>query len=379
VRAYLDQRRQQMEIIATTTTRRGSVYDWIYPESQVPGGQLASPPPLDPLPEGDACKPTTVRSELDEEPEAWGPPGTVPILRIDPDRIHAPGTVQDFLSKYGDVSDIPLDPFDGPPPQIPPATNHYHARSAMTATNFGGEGYFNVWTPFVLHPREQSLAQIAVTAKTAAGVRQTIEAGWQVQGALYGDFATRFFVFFTTNGYTVFDHNLGGYNTLQSGWVQISPTFTPGTIITPTSVLGGEQVEMYLRIELHQGTWWVKRENEFVGYFPASLFAPDGLQMQASFIHFFGETFDDPNIPGMTVSDMGSGKSPLKDKAWQRNTAYVRYLQYQASSLGYDRQKYVPGLVEPTNANCYDITALADEAWQSHIIFGGDGQSQKCP
>jgi hypothetical protein len=191
----------------------------------------------------------------------------------------------------------------------------------MTATNFGGEGYFNVWTPFVLHPREQSLAQMAVTAKTAGGVRQTIEAGWQD-------------------------------NALQRGWVQTSPTFTPGSIVTPTSVIGGEQVELYLRIELHQGHWWVRRDNEWVGYFPASLFAPDGLQTQASWIHFSGETSDDPNIPGMTVSDMGSGKRPLQGKAWQRNTAYMHHLQYQVSPQAWDRKRYLPELIEATNKNC---------------------------
>jgi hypothetical protein len=35
VRAYLEERRQRMDILATTTTWRGSVYDWIDVRPQV--------------------------------------------------------------------------------------------------------------------------------------------------------------------------------------------------------------------------------------------------------------------------------------------------------------------------------------------------------
>jgi hypothetical protein len=43
VRAYLDGERAKLEILATTVTQRGSVYDWIDPRSQVSDGVLPIP------------------------------------------------------------------------------------------------------------------------------------------------------------------------------------------------------------------------------------------------------------------------------------------------------------------------------------------------
>jgi hypothetical protein len=386
VRAYLESRQQQMEIIATTTTRRGQVYDWIDINSQVPGGQVASPPPLDPAPDrsspGDTCGPLLARSELEEEPEALGPPGTVPVLRTDPDRIYAPGSVQDFLSKYGDASDIPsnIHEEDVPPPQVGPIFNHFYAKSHMKISNYGGEGYINLWEPFVLYKREQSTAQIAVTAGGSPTPLETVEAGWHVLGSRYGDFSTRFFVYFTTNGYTEQGPLKGGYNMVQSGWVQTSRTTPPGTILTPVSVLDGAQVEFYLRVQLHEGKWWVRYNDEFVGYYPASLFSENGLRTSADRIHFYGETNDDLAIEGMTPNDMGSGKFPIKGLEL-RTAAYMRFLQVQETPEGYDRSRYKEPFTFVSDPKCYDMLPKFDstEPWQSHFYYGGDGQNKNCP
>lgn len=384
VRAHLEARLQQMEIVATTMTQRGQVYDWIDINSQVSDGPVASPPPLDPEPDtsmhDDGCRPLVARSELEEEPEALGPPGTVPVLRIDPDRIHAPGSVEDFLSKYGDVSDAPSYVIDEtvPLPQVD-GTGHFYAKTQRTGTNYGGEGYLNVWEPFVLFPTEQSLAQAAVTVGTGIP-KESVEAGWHINGALYGDFSVRFFIYFNTNSYTQTGPLKGGYNANQSGWVQTSRKMAPGAILTPVSVLSGTQVEFYLRVQLHEGNWWVRYQDEFVGYYPASLFAEDGLRAKSDTLHFFGETNDDPNIDGMTISDMGSGKFP-GITTWMRNATYMRFLQVQEVPEGYDRKTYIPTSARPTNAKCYDLVGnyLATDAWHSQFYFGGPGQNDSCP
>lgn len=375
-----------MEIVATTTTRRGQVYDWIDIRSQVPGGEIASPPPLDPAPDtsspGDACGTLVARSELEEEPEALGPPGTVPVLRIDPDRIYAPGTVQDFLSKYGNASDIPayINEGDIPPPQAGGAFTHFYAKSHMNVSNYGGEGYLNVWGPFVIYKTEQSTAQIAVTVGGPPTPKETIEAGWHVLGSLYGDYATRFFVYFTVNGYKEVGPLKGGYNMKQNGWVQTSRTVAPGTILTSVSVLDGSQVEFYLRVQLHEGKWWVRYNDEFVGYYPASLFSSDGLGAKADRIHFYGETNDDLTIEGMTPNDMGSGKFPI-DGLEMRTAAYMRTLQVQETAEGYDRSKYRADKILITNKKCYDLLGkfTSTNAWRSHYYYGGDGQNKNCP
>lgn len=382
VRAYLEGRVASMEILATTVTRRGQVYDWIDPRSQVPDGVLPEPPTLDAQPEqgtpDDACRPKAVRGELEDEPEAWGPPGTVPVLRIDPDRIHAPGTVADFLSKYGDASDIPN--YDEIPPMASLGSQHYHAAARQWKQNYGGEGCLSVWQPFAQVPRELSIGQVAVIAVNSKNeITETIEAGWMVNGALYGDFATRFFVYFTTTGYKESGPNKGGYDMRQVGWVQTSATFTPGTILTETSALGGEQVEAYLRVELHEGKWWVRFQDEFVGYYPASLFSPTGLGTAAAALQFHGETTDDLAIAGMTVTDMGSGEFP--DAKVKRRSAYMRNLQIQDTVKAYERTQFLPKDPVATNKKCYHFIddTKATDAWHSQFYYGGPGQNPNCP
>ncbi len=97
VREYLESRRLQRAVVATTVTKWGHVYDWIDINSQAPGGDIGTPPPIGELSEASTadCAPMAVRTELEEDPEAMGPPGTVPVLWVDPDLIHAPGTLAD--------------------------------------------------------------------------------------------------------------------------------------------------------------------------------------------------------------------------------------------------------------------------------------------
>lgn len=145
--------------------------------------------------------------------------------------------------------------------------------------------------------------------------------------------------------------------------------------------MGGEQVEAYLRVELHQGNWWVRFKDEFVGYYPASLYNPTGLRIEATGLQFHGETYDDPAIAGMTVTDMGSGEFP-NPKA-KRRSAYMRYMQVQDTADASVRTTFLPppNDVQATNSKCYsfiDSTAATD-AWHSQFYYGGPGQNPNCP
>ncbi|MDI3283221.1 neprosin family prolyl endopeptidase [Polyangium sp. 15x6] len=389
VREYLESRRQQRGVVATTVTKWGHVYDWIDINSQVPGGDVGTPPPIDAPSDASTadCAPMAVRSELEEDPEAMGPPGTVPVLWVDPDLIHAPGTVADFLSRYGIEGELPSYWMDVPPPVAPDGHGHYYAKAGLKkvaggAGYYGGEGYFNVWNPFSMVPSEQSTVEVALAYKKDSSnvPDETVEAGWHVNGGLNGDFTTRFFVYYTTTRYAQQGDFRGGYNLNQAGWVQVSRTITPGVMLTPTSVLGGKQVEMYLRVELHQGKWWVRVKDEFVGYYPASMFTQDGLGTESMSVSFYGETNDDLTIPGMTENDMGSGQFPTVE-GWRRQVAFMRNLQYQWSPDG-DRTKFYTDRVGPTKKECYDIIAnfsfAPNDPWQSQIYFGGPGRSAGC-
>ena len=148
------------------------------------------------------------------------------------------------------------------------------------------------------------------------------------------------------------------------------------------SVLGGKQVEMYLRVELHQGKWWVRVKDEFVGYYPASMYTQDELGKKAQAVSFYGETNDSPTVPGMTENDMGSGKFPTIE-GWRRQAAFVRNLQYQWHPDG-ERTKFYtdPTRVWTSDPKCYQIIANfdfnPDDSWHSQIYFGGPGKNPDC-
>lgn len=391
VRAYLDARQRSLDVVATTKTRSGDTVDWIDAQSQVPNGSVATPPPDD----GEhRTINSNVRVELDDDAAGHGPDGTVPVLRLTSSRIYAPTTVADFLSRYGSAKDhwsIPdeNDPMPDtsrgargssprpPAPQEGSAFGHYYASSRQLVTNFGAEGYLNVWQPFALFPNETSIAELSVSRGSAP--KQTIEVGWHVLGRIYGDFTIRFFIYYTTNGYVSEGNGVGGYNQTFPEWVQVSKTVFPGAKISPVSIPGGTQYDGFVKIQLFNGNWWIKFQSEWVGYYPAMLFLPTGLKSQAARVSFFGETFDDALILGMTPTDMGSGLFPGIN-TWQKSAAYMRNLSFQ-STAGGAIAKYAPSSVTQTNPACYKAVGNfnAADAWGIQFYFGGPGQNILCP
>ena len=192
IRGYLRDLESSREIVATTATNSGQAIDWIPVESQTSDGTIAEPPDL----AADAGRGGGAPSsrldtavgvfELEAQPWARGPSGTVPVLR----------------------------------------RNIAEFRPACHGT-------------------------------TAGKLMQTVEAGWQVNPNLYGDWNTHLFVFYTTNGYEPEGNQLGGYNQDVTGWVQYSSTIHPGAVWNTTSVFGGPQYHATFRVCLSQGNWWV--------------------------------------------------------------------------------------------------------------------------
>lgn len=380
VRTYLESRQQKLKVVKTTTTRKGQVLDWIPIESQTSDHQIASPPPTestDFLYSQDVSQPTQlVTFELEQQQESRGPAGTIPILRRDVQQLRPVSSQQDFLSKHGGPTYLLRINDNDEIAIAATASKHWYAYSAQYETCYGGEGHINAWSPYVQWSNEFSLGQIALARGSGNG-KQTIEAGWQTYKQLYGDWEPHLFIFYTTNGYSQSGDNLGGYNQDVDGWVQYSNTLYPGALSSPVSTLGGTQYDMFVKFQLYQGNWWLKINNIWMGYYPASLFNAAGLQSQASKIAWYGEVVDAASDPDMTRTDMGSGHWPYE--GWQ-SCAYMRNLRYQSSTSG-TMNRYAPGTVKPIdNRECYDIEGHFDNtgSWQSYFWWGGSGRNAKC-
>lgn len=378
IKAFVAGNRQSLSVVATTRTKSGQEIDWIRPESQIKGGKLASPPPTHNDISTDPERPTSLAGfELETDKDARGPEGCVPVMRVNVEQLGAmrSRSLQDYLSKHGSparllqlkgdtVIPLPGDNFD-----------HRYATSIQTVNCYGGEGYINVWKPYVQWSTEMSLGQIAISRGSIQQNKlQTVEAGWQVCPSLYNDWDAHIFSFYTINNYTELGNNKGGYNRCVTGWKQVSTTIFPGAKLSPTSVFNGLQREMPVKYQLYQGNWWLRVMGEWIGYYPASLFSSSGLKTMASAIRFYGEVADDPNQAGSTKTDMGSGAWPSPVGFSQ--VAYMRNLRYQSTSGG-TMQRYKPQIVTANWPYGYGILGdfLNINFWQSQFWWGGPGIS----
>src|SRR5208337_1734516 len=75
---------------------------------------------------------------------------------------------------------------------------------------------------------------------------QTLECGWQVYPAMYGDAKPHLFIYWTADDY----NTTGCYNLTCNAFVQTGTAYAPGMALSPTSVSSGAQ---YV-IELAYGT-----------------------------------------------------------------------------------------------------------------------------
>ena len=98
-----------------------------------------------------------------------------------------------------------------------------------------------------------SLFEIAVQGGTGNG--DIVEIGWRKRS---GDASPRLFVFHWE------DWNPGCYN--GCGWVQWNPSIVPGMVVNAGT-------ESYMGWVYYEGNWWAWYANQWVGYFPETLWA----------------------------------------------------------------------------------------------------------
>lgn len=292
-------KRAALNVVKTTTTHAQTL-DWIPVGSQ--GTIAKAPPPLAPFaadPTKNAAKPI---SELEMPGVEKGPPGTVPIPRVN----------STYLTNVHGIKKPP--PAKRGVSKRQDAGIHWYVSSDQTVDNTGGSFVTSMFKAFVNNAGDFSLLQTAVTQDSSKG-GQTLEAGWinypnQVS-------QPHIFTYYTTNGYSSEGDDIGGWNQDVAGWVQVDSTYFPGTAFSSISTIGGTQYDMTMQYMLYENNWWLWVIDRWMGYYPASLYSNGitgtSLATGSNVIFFYGEIYNGENA--LTTTDMGSGN--FAETGWQ--------------------------------------------------------------
>ncbi len=377
VEEHYAKRLKSLKIVKTTRTPRGHILDWVPLESQVPDGRIPEIPP--PLPKHRAS--SHDRPELPAVGELvghvgeMGPPGTVPIRRPDVAKMDHSISLADRLRRKV------------PPPHLrrgriePPDPNrdgHFYGNANQGMTCYGCEGIFSCFAPAVSSPHSFSLIQTGL-ANSQQTDQQTLEAGWQLAPDIYGsDYAPHLFTYYTTNGYKEDKNNEGGYNRDQEGWVQVDRQFYPGMTFVGWSEWDGPQHFISIRYQLIAGKWWLNVLGDWVGYYPATLFAktpPGGstpstintLGDHGDSVGFWGEVADDNKPPS---TQMGSGYFAGKGWGW---SAYMHNLLVQTDANGTMTPFNAPTAQSDPTLYTIEDHFTDTGSLKSHMFVGGPG------
>ncbi|KAF8046893.1 hypothetical protein N665_3346s0002 [Sinapis alba] len=249
--------------------------------------------------------------------------------------------------------------------------HHEYAEASVQAPPklYGTRAVINLWNPLVEDSAtEFSISQIWISSGDYDTHNlNTIEVGWQVCPGLYNDSKTRFFIYWTSDGYK----KTGGYNLEEPGFIQISKNIVLGGSITPISSFGGNQYEMTILVWKDQksGNWWlsVGTNNTIVGYWPREIFT--SLSDHAVAVDWGGEIVNSHKFGRHTKTEMGSGHSPEEGfgkASYFRNLETVDYNNTLQSS-----QEIYPR-TEITN---YNISIFRTNDWGTSFFYGGSGSS----
>ncbi|KAF4348189.1 hypothetical protein G4B88_029684 [Cannabis sativa] len=260
--------------------------------------------------------------------------------------------------------------------------NPYHHHSITTTTpkpnvamlvtlgyNYmGAQANLNLWNPFVLED-EYSSGQIWLKAGVS-DLFESIEAGWVVNPKLYGDKATRLFVYWTKDQY----ESTGCFDLTCSGFIQTNPKVVLGGTLEPWSKERGPQYELPITItqDENTGNWWLKLgQNVAVGYWPGSLFRY--LKQSAIMVQWGGEVYS-PNVRKKphTTTAMGSGEAASAGHGFASYVKNVRIMDYSMSFT-----QWVGTWAD--EEYCYSAFNEVKYGLEPTFYFGGPGQNPLCP
>jgi hypothetical protein len=282
------------------------------------------------------------------------PEGTIPVQRLTLAHLAGFPDLPSFLRKHH-PSPAPQVP---PPPHSPPQRQlHQYATAQQDVGNVGGRSILNIWDPQVSAPQLMSLSQVWFTI---ADRSQTVEAGWQVNPARYGNTKPVLFTYWTSDGY----HTTGCYNLLCHGFVQVNGAWMLGGAFPFWSSSNGPQCEIPIAYLLDGGRWWLFVGGQPVGYFPTSIFQGGAMAQGSTRIVFGGEATTTNN---QSWPPMGSGAFAAAQQ-WQV-VAYQRQIQYFPTAGGRHDADLAAALPAPW---CYTaIPTKYNAPWNATLWFGG--------
>ncbi len=301
------------------------------------------------------------------------PEGAIPMRRVTMEDLTRFGTLRDFFSKGPGEAGRP--PRASEPPMVPPTSQalevqerqttvqatHRWAHAFQLVSNSGGHSFLCIYDPPIGTDQIFSLSQHWYVGGDGANL-QTIECGWQVYPALYGDTKPHLFTYWTADDY----NRTGCYNLTCPAFVQTSNVISPGMVVGPTSVVGGPQYAMELAYWHTGGRWWLYYNgtsgSNAIGYYPDSLYQGGALSGSASEIDYGGETVGTTTFP-----PMGSGH--FAEEGWQK-AAFQRTIAY------YTPQAMINANLTPSQAwpNCYTAKVeMFGSPWFETLWYGGPG------
>jgi Neprosin len=289
------------------------------------------------------------------------PEGTIPMRRVTLEDMTRFPTLRAFMQKGPGGAGRP--PRAAEPPTVPPT--HRWAHAYQNVNNGGGHSFLNLWRPSIGANQIFSLSQHWYVGGSGANL-QTIECGWQVYPAMYGDAQPHLFTYYTADDYAT----TGCYNLTCGAFVQTSASFAPGMVVGPISVTGGPQYRMELAYWHTGGRWWLYYNgtagSNAIGYYPDTLYGGGALAAHATEIDYGGETVGTTSFP-----PMGSGA--FANQGWQK-AAYQRTIGYWPPLGGaMINANLTPSASWP---GCYTAqVTLYAAPWYETLWFGGPGGS----
>jgi hypothetical protein len=367
MRAYVLDLYKDVTADASRIEGDGQVVDCV-PEDRHPAVRLSygdfKPPGAPPARESYGAGPPSfvgpaTREAIGISPRPPDPPGTLPMPRTTLERLARFPNLAAFSAK---------ERLDAGMPTAAPIPPKRFATGEQDVNCLGGSSYLNVWRPY---PAPTPYFQGTFSQQWYVGISdgtwlQTVECGWHVDVAKYGDAEPHLFVFTTLRNYEE-QTGQNAYN-LEKGWFRpaTNPYVLPGTTRLLFSQTDGSQVSYRMAFYLTNGAWWFYFDDHPIGCYPLALFGNGPLAHGAIRLRFGGEV--ESRLSSWPPMGSGSHASAGYGKAAYHRMALV----YPSGGGAADADLREAGSV---TGSCYSVNIInaSGTDWGSYLFFGGPG------